>query len=96
MAITRYSNIAMIDFDFFGTTGGYVDIKNALDSGAIEVDEYVVRPGDRLDTLAYNFFGDGKYWWIIAIANDIGWGLQIASGRTLRIPKSVTQIIDRI
>jgi hypothetical protein len=35
-------------------------------------DIYVaIQTGDRLDTLAYQFYGDSTLWWIIATANII-------------------------
>lgn len=31
--------------------------------------EYELRPGDRLDTLARDFYDDGRLWWVIHEAN---------------------------
>lgn len=31
--------------------------------------EYTLKPGDRLDALAQDFYGDGRFWWVIAEAN---------------------------
>ncbi len=35
------------------------------------------RQGDRLDNLAYEFYGDPRYWIILAIANNLGKGTLI-------------------
>jgi hypothetical protein len=44
-------------------------------------------PGDRLDTLAFDFYGEVKYWWVIASANKLGLGsTAIPPGSQLRIP----------
>jgi nucleoid-associated protein YgaU len=40
---------------------------------------------DRLDTLAGSLYGDARYWWVIAAASDIGWGLQIPPGTIIRV-----------
>ena len=55
----------------------------------------VTQTGDRLDTLAHQFFGDTSLWWIIATANNIHDApFAIADGTILRIPMNYTQIIN--
>ena len=51
-------------------------------------DYYVITTaGDRYDTLALQFYGDDKLWWIIASANTYQQsGLMITPGVQLRIP----------
>ncbi len=50
-------------------------------------------PGDRLDLLSYQFYGDVKYWWIIAHANNLGKGsMAIPEGSQVRIPANPIQI----
>jgi hypothetical protein len=53
-----------------------------------EEDYYVVSTAeDRYDTLALQFYGDDKLWWIIAAANTYQQsGLMITPGVQLRIP----------
>jgi hypothetical protein len=49
--------------------------------------------GDRLDTLAFQYYEDSSLWWIIAAANNIHdapMGLQ--DGTILRIPLNYIQI----
>lgn len=49
--------------------------------------------GDRLDLLAYQFYGNLKYWWIIAHANNVGKGtMALAEGTQLRIPANPSNI----
>jgi len=44
---------------------------------------------ERLDKLAYTFYGDASLWWIIATANSLGKGtLIIPSNTRVRIPSS--------
>lgn len=50
---------------------------------------------DRLDLLAYKYYGDVRYWWIIAQANHLGKGsLSVKPGVRLRIPKDLQSIIE--
>lgn len=48
---------------------------------------YRVSSGDRIDTLAYGFFGRADLWWMIADANPeiIDW-FTLTPGEVLRIP----------
>jgi hypothetical protein len=51
--------------------------------------------GDRFDTLAFDFYGDSKLWWIIASANNIHnavFGFE--DGTILRIPQNYIQIFN--
>jgi hypothetical protein len=51
--------------------------------------------GDRLDTLAYQYYQDSSLWWIIAAANNIHnapFGLE--DGTILRIPQNYIQILS--
>jgi phage tail protein X len=43
--------------------------------------------GDRLDNLAFKYYGNSTYWWVIARANNIGYGdFVVPLGRQIRIP----------
>jgi nucleoid-associated protein YgaU len=42
--------------------------------------------GDRLDLLAYTFYKNSKYWWVIADANAIKNPLDLQTGLYIRIP----------
>lgn len=37
----------------------------------VHTENYQVKDGDTLDTIAYDIHGDVKYWWVVAILNDI-------------------------
>ena len=43
--------------------------------------------GDRLDNLAFQFYGDSSLWWYIAKANNIT-AMNVPAGTSLRIPAS--------
>ena len=51
--------------------------------------------GDRLESLAYRYYGDSTKWWIIAKANNIRDGsFGLPPDKKLRIPGNVQQIIQ--
>lgn len=60
-------------------------------------DVYVAsETGDRLDTLAYQYYNDASLWWIIATANNIHdapFGL--TDGTILRIPQNYIEILSQ-
>ena len=85
MTYNRYrNNLILKDTSgtrYFGTS---VSATYTPDS----TDTYIrTQEGDRLDTIAYRFYGDVSLWAIIASANSIGHGtLQLESGLQLVIP----------
>lgn len=51
--------------------------------------------GDRLDTLAYEYYSDASLWWIIASANNIhNAPFGLADGTILRIPQNYIEILS--
>ena len=53
------------------------------------------KDGDRFDTLAYKFYGDSTYWWIIAKANGIRGKLGLKPGTPIRIPGDIVGILQK-
>ena len=53
-----------------------------------DTDIYIIgRSRQRLDILAFDYYGDPKFWWIIADANNIGKGtLSVPVNKRIRIP----------
>jgi len=49
---------------------------------------HTVVEGDRIDTIAYRYFGRAELWWIICDYNDIFFPLELEVGTVLRIPSS--------
>ena len=46
------------------------------------------KPGDRLDLLAKQYYGDETFWFVIAVSNNLGRGsLNVPPGIILRIPR---------
>ena len=54
--------------------------------------------GQRIDTLAYQYLGDGRYWWIICLLNGLRtpFDKSLITGKILRIPTSIAPIIKTL
>jgi hypothetical protein len=48
---------------------------------------------DYLDALAQKYYGDSTYWWIIAQANNLKATLKAPTGKQIRIPRNVQQVL---
>lgn len=59
-------------------------------------DSYVITVlGDRLDLIAFDFYGDTSFWWVIASANSLpGDSLYVEPGMQLRIPIDLSSVIN--
>jgi len=87
MAISRYNGAPRINFGNQQGTSNYVMLlRRSIKEGSIPIIGSVIATGsDRLDTLAGSIYGDAKYWWVLAAASDIGWGLQVPPGTVLNV-----------
>ena len=50
--------------------------------------------GDRLENLAYRYYGDSSLWWIIAKANGIRGKTALEIGKVIRIPSDIINTIE--
>lgn len=67
-------------------------IREGIKTGAITLRVHVVKENERLDHIAGRFYGDGRHWWVIAAASNIGWALQVPAGTRLHIPMDMSQV----
>lgn len=87
MGISRYARAPVMGMGrFVGTSNAIVEIRQGIADGSIRYTERTLRGGERLDTVAGQVYDDGSYWWVIAAASHIGWGLQVPPGTYLRLP----------
>ena len=93
---SRYSRTPLIDLGRqYGTSFTPANIRSGIDSGAIPYTSMVIKGFQRLDTIAALNYNDGRLWWVIAAASNIGWGMQVPPGTFLRIPdiNAVTKLV---
>ena len=70
-------------------------IRLAVRKGELDYREDTLKQGQRLDNIAYEEYGDGRLWWIIAATSDIGWAMQAPVGTLIKIP-SMSDVIKVI
>jgi hypothetical protein len=72
---------------FFGKPDHIEKIRSGLKNGSIRINEtLILGEGQRLDMIAGQKYGDARYWWILAIASNIGYGLQLPPGTVVIVP----------
>ena len=87
MSVSRYARTPVLALGKrFGTSSAIKAIRAGIASGTIQFRETTLSGLERLDTIAGNEYGDGRYWWVIAAASNIGWASQVPPGTYLRIP----------
>lgn len=87
MTISRYSVSPKINFGFqFGTSDSVANIRRAIANGLIRSQTIFLQEVIRLDVLAGQYYGDARYYWIIAAASNIGWSLQVPPNTQIVIP----------
>jgi hypothetical protein len=97
MAFSRYARTPRLDLGSqLGTSRAVESIRSAIKDGRLPYEQIVVRGAERLDTLAGSVYGDSRYWWVLAAASDIGWGLQIPVGTVINIPdlSAIAQLVS--
>lgn len=86
MTLSRYARSSVLNFgEQFGTGRAREAIQSAVKSGQLSTRSMIIRGSERLDTIAGSVYGDGRYWWVIAAASNIGWGMQVPPGTVILI-----------
>jgi len=90
VAFSRYQRTDVLGYNFqYGTSTTHSLIRAAVKNERVPFKTIVLHEAERLDHLAFKYYQNGRYWWIIAAASDIGWGLQVPPGTVIRIPDLV-------
>lgn len=87
MAFSRYQR-DRLQFDGKGlaVSRAVEKIRRAIANRTIGIiSTFTTTDADRLDTIAGAIYGDGRYWWVVAAASDIGWAPQVPPGTLIRI-----------
>jgi len=95
MADDRYDS-TKIEKDKFGKRRYKTTIYPRIPKSKEDI--YIIsKDGDRCDTLAYRYYDNTDFWWIIAQANHIGKGtLRIPAGRQIRVPTDLSDIFSEL
>lgn len=87
MSFSRYQR-DKLQYDGKGLSAarGLERIRRAISNGSLPIVRvFTTTDADRLDTIAGSIYGDGRYWWVVAAASNIGWGLQVPPGTIINI-----------
>jgi hypothetical protein len=87
MTFSRYARCPILNFGSqYGTSRAREAIQAAIKTGQLTSTQmYIVRGAERLDTIAGEVYGDSSYWWVLAAASGIGWGLQVPPGTVITV-----------
>ena len=91
---SRYQNIEVIKY---AATGSEYYVNNIYpDIPPTNDDNYIITVlGDRLDLIAFDFYGDSGLWWVIASANALpGDSLVVEPGTQIRILVDLSSAIN--
>jgi hypothetical protein len=94
MAISRYRNINELKVN--GSGSRYyetVDFPSKEQLDGIATFKVRASNFERLDHLAFKHLGQGEYWWVIALLNDVDWMYVFEEGKVLRIPINVEDVL---
>ena len=61
-------------------------IRRAQRLNLLKVQTRTLNAGQRLDNLAHEIYGDGRLWWVLAAASDIGYVMQVPAGTLIKVP----------
>jgi nucleoid-associated protein YgaU len=88
MSFSRYDSGKLL-----ATNQAITRIRDAVKSGAIRTSLQVFQEGDRIDAIAGRYYGDGRLWWVIAAASNIGWWMQVPPGTRIVIPTDINEVV---
>ncbi len=100
MAISRYKRLDVVIDNI--TNKPRLESFPAIKSSDIrdDINDIIIEfvDGMRFDTLAFQYLGDGRYWWAICLLNDLSlpFGSAVLPGTRLRIPTSINRILEKI
>tara|TARA_A100001011_G_C14311773_1_gene845959 strand:+ start:1068 stop:1400 length:333 start_codon:yes stop_codon:yes gene_type:complete len=57
-------------------------------------DSHIWSYGDRLSNLAYKYYGNVTYWWVIAWYNGVAMEAEIVNGDLLEIPVNLRKTLE--
>lgn len=91
--LSRYDYVNIIEGKTKSNSECIAIIQRGIDLGEIDFEILTLGGNQRLDTISGQYYGDSSYWWIIAAASGIGWGMQITPGTLIKVPKNINQVL---
>lgn len=67
-------------------------IRYAQRLGLIQTTDILIQESQRLDHLAFEYFQNSDWWWVLAATSNIGWGLQVPPGTIIKVPTDISKI----
>jgi nucleoid-associated protein YgaU len=88
MAFSRYArDYPSYDGKGYAASRSIATLRANISAGYVPIQKVIISTeGDRLDTIAGAVYGDGRYWWVLAAASNIGWGMQVPPGTIINVP----------
>lgn len=97
MAVSRYNNSWILNNNisgpYFETLDDVWFIYDQVQDGTIPSHEVIVKPGVRIEHIAFDEFGDSEYWWVISLCNNIGFAPQVRGGTSLLVPNNIDDVL---
>ena len=91
--ISRYSYVSIFDGKSISNSDCVRIVQEGIRTGQISIETSVLSGNQRLDVVSGQIYGTSEFWWVIAAASGIGWGMQAPAGTLLRIPKDINQVL---
>ena len=93
MPFTRYENDTLIKNNkLLSTNQAVSNIRQAVKNGQLDINTLVMSDATRLDIVAGEIYGDGRLWWLLAAASNIGWWPQVPAGTLIRVPTNLAAV----
>ena len=97
MSASRYrSDVPILNGQIRRTAMAVKKIRLAIKQGALGTETIILKEGKRLDQIATRYYGDGRYWWVIAAASNIGWWPQVPPGTVIKIPTDLSSVLGYV
>jgi nucleoid-associated protein YgaU len=72
----------------------YIYNPTALDRARLKTTNHIWKYGDRFYQLAERYYGDVRYWWVIALYNGYMTESDIKAGDMLAIPLDLEEVLQ--
>jgi len=95
--VSRYRNDGTIlGGTILESAEAVVRIRAAVRTGSLLCRTIILKEGERLDRIANDVYGDGRLWWVIAAASNIGWWMQVPPGTRIQVPIDMSHVVGLV